>query len=760
MFSHYFGLQQKTGPGGGILVDPYFANVALLMHCEGAEGAGVFIDSSSFARSLTTHGTAQTIAAAVKFGTRGMSLNNMPGPMTDYVTTAASAGLQISGDFTFECFVTVTDGSSGRYFFGIGGANATFFCGFGTQVAGKFSANFRNDLGTTFTVSSDALSFVGGTCYYFAVTLSGTTLSLTIDGVLQAATTIHGARYTQNAAATIGAVGTFGYGHHGYLDEVRLTLGIARNVSSTPSAAFPDSGSSIGATPKCLPRGTLTTPFAVDALPSLFAITGAAIGTVTLATVTSTDAAMTALIIDQSGSEVTIPGLTFSYAANVLTVSGTPTGHSKIYSIGVCYRSSDGTGRAVGASLHDITIANAADVLTIGSMVNPSIRQGQYSSTTILSPTTNFAVGLLAVPRIAVPGMDIVLSWTIGSSSGSGSVLLSGTPTVAGSYTLKIDYYTSDGTVLLGTSTHTVAVSAAYVSPPAPPAPSPGPAPPAPSPPPAPTPTPQPGHGPDPYFSSVKALLHFDDASNIAKDQISSNTWTNAQTLYVSGAVGGAGGFASSSKLSCAIAGVEGLSGLLTVELMFDIDSVAWDALTADGADFRWCPISYLVAQDGSVLWALGLFSYYSSYYKFRYTRAGFYMPLLSLPGDHTFVQPFGPIIPSRPNKFMHLAGAIKPRPGGSGFDHVGCVWLNGDPGVGSSTFLASRRVTKTGLVVVIGGSGGSIPAYYGGQSNIVNFSGKIDEYRLTAEARYASYMDVTAYAIPEVARTIPWSNS
>jgi hypothetical protein len=25
--------------------------------------------------------------------------------------------------------------------------------------------------------------------------------------------------------------------------------------------------------------------------------------------------------------------------------------------------------------------------------------------------------------------------------------------------------------------------------------------------------------------------------------------------------------------------------------LMFDIDSVAWDALTADGTDFRWCPI-------------------------------------------------------------------------------------------------------------------------------------------------------------------------
>jgi hypothetical protein len=46
----------------------------------------------------------------------------------------------------------------------------------------------------------------------------------------------------------------------------------------------------------------------------------------------------------------------------------------------------------------------------------------------------------------------------------------------------------------------------------------------------------------------VKALLHFDDASNIAKDQISSNTWTNAQTQYVSGAVVGAG---SRLRASC-----------------------------------------------------------------------------------------------------------------------------------------------------------------------------------------------------------------
>lgn len=758
MFSHILGLQQKVGPGGGTgdgsVVDPYFENVRALLHCD--DGSGIVAVHDEIGAYSWTTGNESTTH---KFGS-GSLYNAGPGSALPYATANDGVGSVYTFEFWAK-FISYWNESSN--------ACLSIYKISGTSLRLTLSANGSgtkywrldgNGFGGNGSVS------VSGEWQYVALCADGTNTYLFIDGALAytIASVTDFAAYTDIRIHCGGSgISPLGYATV-YFDEFRYTRNICRYTPSSPPtvpiAPFPSSGALASPAAICLPRGSLTTTFSVVAVASVFGIVGTALGTITLATVSSSDAALTAIVLDEYGNVAAIPGLTFSYAAGVLSVSGTPTGHSHIYSIAVCYRSSDGTYRSVGSSLHDITIANAADVLTIGSMVNPSIRQGQYSSTTILSPTTNFAVGLLAVPRIAVPGMDVVLSWTIGSSSGSGSVQFSGTPTVAGSYTLAIDYYTSDGTVLLGTSTHTVAVSASYVTPPPPPAPSPGPAPPAPSPPPAPTPAPQPGHGPDPYLSSVKALLHFDDASNIAKDQISSNTWTNAQTLYVSGAVGGAGGFASSSKLSCTIAGVEGLSGLLTVELMFDIDSVAWNALTADGTDFRWCPISYLVAQDGSVLWALGLFSYYSSYSKIRRTRAGFYMPLLSLPGELTVVQPFGPIIPARPNKFMHLAGAIKPRPGGGGFDHVGSVWLNGDPGLGRSLFLASRRVTKTGLLVVIGGSGGSIPAYYGGQSSIVNFSGKIDEYRLTAEARYASYMDVVTYAIPEVERTIPWSNS
>jgi hypothetical protein len=758
MFSHLFGLQQIVGPGGGILSDPYWSYVTLLMHLNGANGSTSFPEETTSGVTFAAGGNGQISTAQYKFGGAALKFDGTG----DYIlsTTGFSALTFGTGDFTVEMWVYLNKAQNMLIDFGWSGSSGTWQ--FYTNATGHLEWYHGIGAGGTVLTGSDVVST--GSWHYVAAKRASGTFSLWLDGVSQGSVA-DSRDYNASAVNTgikIGGQVVFNasWDANGYYDEIRVTKGYARDVSSVPTGPFNTSSTLTPPSVRCLPRGTLTTTFSVVARPSLFAVTGVLLGSTTLATVTSSDASLTAVVLDEHGVPASIPGLTFNYAAGVLSVSGTPTGDSKVYSIAVCYRSSDGTYRSVGSSLHDITIANASDVLTIGSMVNPSIRQGQYSSTTILSPTTNFAVGLLAVPRIAVPGMDVVLSWTIGSSSGSGSVRLSGTPTVAGSYTLKIDYYTSDGTVLLGTSTHTVAVSAAYVSPPAPPAPSPGPSPPAPSPPPAPTPAPQPGHGPDSYFSSVKALLHFDDASNIAKDQISSNTWTNAQTQYVSGAVVGAGGFSSSSKLSCAISGVEGLSGLLTVELMFDIDSVAWDALTADGTDFRWCPISCLVAQDGSVLWALGLFSYYSSYYKIRQTRAGFYMPLLSLPGDQTFVQPFGPVIPARPNKFMHLAGAIKPRPGGVGFDHVGCVWLNGDPGLGSSLFLASRRVTKTGRTVLIGGSDGSIPAYYGGQSNIVNFSGKIDEYRLTAEARYASYMDFTALAIPEVARTIPWSNS
>lgn len=755
MFSTLAGFQQIPGPANTGPTDDHFNQVVLLAHCNGADLSTTFFDSSSFHRALTAAANAKISTGQSKFGgSSGLFDGN-----ADQVTSAASADFNLSGDFTIEGFVRFSTVVGAQFFFAL---QQTSFDGTKT-IWIEFNANVANKMSCylfgSYVVSLNTIN--AGQWYYVAVKRSGTTGSFWIDGVQQGAS-ISASVPGSSKVAIGGSDGISAANQYlnGNMDEWRITNGFARDVSSTPVAEFPNFGGTVpNPVAKCNPPGSISTPFDVVALPTLFAITGAPTGTVTLATVTSTDNAMTAVVMDEHGDIANIPGLTFSYAAKVLTVAGTPTGHSKIYSIGACYRSSDGTGRAVGATLHDITIANAADVLTIGSMNAASIKVGVPSTTVLLSPSSNYPTGLKAIAATNVPGMSVVLAWSTGATP-SGTVSLTGTPTIAGSYALNIDYYTPDCTVKLGASTHVVNVAESYVTPPAPPAPSAGPTPPTPSPPPTPTPAPQPGRGPDPFFTSVKALLHFNDAANVASDQISQNAWTNDQVSYVPGAILGGGGFASSSKLSCAIAGAEGLSGLLTVELMFDIDSASWDALTAAGTDFRWCPISSLMAQDGTCLWAVGLFSYYSPFLKGRETRAGFYMPQLSVPGDSTVIQPFGAIIPARPGKFMHLAGAINPRPGGGGYDHVGCVWLNGDPGLGSALFLASRRVTKAGFMVSIGGADTSIKAYFGGQSSIIPFAGKIDEYRLTAEARYAAYMGSTAYAIPSSARSIPWSDS
>lgn len=84
-------------------VDPYLANVTLLMSCDGANGSGLLTDLIS--HPLSTNGNVQLSTAQAKFGTASLLFDGTG----DYFTSANSSDWAFgTGDLTIECWIYPT----------------------------------------------------------------------------------------------------------------------------------------------------------------------------------------------------------------------------------------------------------------------------------------------------------------------------------------------------------------------------------------------------------------------------------------------------------------------------------------------------------------------------------------------------------------------------------------------------------------------------------------------------------------------------
>ena len=537
--------------------------------------------------------------------------------------------------------------------------------------------------------------------------------------------------------------------------------------------------------PPTAPSPPQVNPIAFGAVTraGMFGIIGSAIASTTLATITCADAAMT---IAQSE---TVAGLTFSYAAKVLSVAGTPTGSTRVQRVVISYISSDGNSTVRGSTAHEITLVSASEVLSIGSMFGVSGRVGFPLSATLASPTSNYACDVRGTASSLVPGLTAALTWTRGASSGSGTLNLSGTPTQGGTFSLVVNY-TANGQSL-GASTHAVVIVASYEAPAPTPAPAPAPSPPAPAPPPAPTPAPAPGLGPDPYLTQTRVLMRFDHhlvevtLPIFNLNERGSVAVVNNVTMLDGGALAPGPVRTTPSVYNSAalfdgarawvdlpvIAGsvVSGITGMantpLAVECMVNIGEAAFNALNRP-ADFgqRMCPVIYLRGSDGEVIWALGFVSDRQVYNGFTYqsvVRSGFFMRNARGYASLTV----GPVIILRPNRFVHLAGAIDYSQSGVGWDTLLGCWFDG-----VSSGLSAEKALKSNLRVIdentypmslrIGGGAGYIQPYTAGNVAIVPFDGAVDEVRVTAGGRYADRLAFSAvYTITRDKLVLPWPN-
>jgi hypothetical protein len=223
--------------------DVNFSNVVLLLHCEGANNGTSFVDSSSYARTMTAAGGAVTSTAYAAFGSSSALCNTTSARV--YAASASELS-PVSADFTVEFTINliatntfgrsvltkVDSGTSGfAYEFSFGGGNSS-------------TLNFSCSNGSSQVVSMSTSSLGTGTGKKIAVSRNGSAWGLFVDGTRVATNSYAGALASGTGVWQIGtSSGNSDLACNNYFDEIRVTQGVGRYPGasySVSTSAFPD----------------------------------------------------------------------------------------------------------------------------------------------------------------------------------------------------------------------------------------------------------------------------------------------------------------------------------------------------------------------------------------------------------------------------------------------------------------------------------------------------------------------------------------
>jgi hypothetical protein len=237
----FFGLNDVAFLGGlkpPGPTDPFFSNVSLLLKGEGSN----VIDSSATPKIITPFGSAATSTTQARFGDRSIFFNNIDSYLE--VTGSSVPFAMGTGDWTVECWVYHSarplGGSDDRIFDTLGlSSGTTNAIRIGINTAG-FVVFFR--YGSVVLTSSSPVPVTTWT--HVCCEKSNAQLRIFINGVL-VGSLADTADYT--CGANRPCIGADGFGpttnlFNGYIDEMRVTKGIARYQSAftPPTAPFPD----------------------------------------------------------------------------------------------------------------------------------------------------------------------------------------------------------------------------------------------------------------------------------------------------------------------------------------------------------------------------------------------------------------------------------------------------------------------------------------------------------------------------------------
>lgn len=206
----------------------------ILLHMDGANGGTTFPDSNAFGLShpWTAH-SAVTDTGTFKFGTASCNVGS-----TGWIDTPDSADFTLgSGDFTVDFWFNRQGGNgTARFCFGQQNSAGTVWSMIGLLTVGNvFQVSFNN--AGAIIIGTTAITTAGW--HHLAVTRSGVTARMFVDGVQEGGNVALGAVNDSPETFSVGRSGANASNTwNGFIDEFRLSVGIARWVANfTPPAA-------------------------------------------------------------------------------------------------------------------------------------------------------------------------------------------------------------------------------------------------------------------------------------------------------------------------------------------------------------------------------------------------------------------------------------------------------------------------------------------------------------------------------------------
>ena len=226
--------------------DQYYPSCSLLMHLNGTNGSTTFIDNSPVTKSFTVNGNSQISTAQSKFGGASAYFDGTG----DYLSTNSSNDFAFgTGNFTVECWIYSSDVSNPaqRGFLQTsdtaGGLKTSYTSGILIVQGSTVSSGLTGALTATVagtSVGSSTAVITTNTWYHIALVRNSGTSTLYVNG-----TSVGSGTTTGNCSGTYLSIGGYyntSYLYQGYIDELRITKGVARYTTNfTPQTSeFPN----------------------------------------------------------------------------------------------------------------------------------------------------------------------------------------------------------------------------------------------------------------------------------------------------------------------------------------------------------------------------------------------------------------------------------------------------------------------------------------------------------------------------------------
>lgn len=223
--------------------DSNWSNVSLLLHCDGSNGSTTFTDSGPDARTVSRTGTPTITTAQSKWGGASADIAGSG----NYLTSAAGSQWDFgTGEFCIEMWVRSSStsafqcvASSNTWTTATGGDWALYTRHNSVQ---RVVFTYVNSSSSFIDINSSTINVHDGAWHHVAVTRSGTTVRLFVDGAQLGSATYSGQLGRSDKALTLGAHVGDSRSFTGNLDDIRITKGVARYSAAftAPTEAFPD----------------------------------------------------------------------------------------------------------------------------------------------------------------------------------------------------------------------------------------------------------------------------------------------------------------------------------------------------------------------------------------------------------------------------------------------------------------------------------------------------------------------------------------